>query len=339
MSRRTATWIFIALVFMALVIAAAVGADRAPTRDEVEARGVTYESQVMRPGSGPDVAVVLVEGVIVNGVGSPGDGNVGGDSLIALLDRLDRDNSISGVILELNTPGGAVLASAEVADRVRKLKDDGTPVVAWMRDSAASGGYYIAAGTSRIVAHESTITGSIGVILTYLNIEGLAQKVGIKPVVIKSGELKDMGSPFTELSDKERSVLQGIIDQAYASFVDTVAAGRDMPKSRVRELADGRIYTGLQARRNGLVDEIGGSAAAIDEIEDLLEEDDVNVVRYQPSYGLLDALGLASARNDALAKVATGLTSGVVPGAVAGAGAGTPGHPGALPNVEYRAVL
>ena len=330
-----------AIAFVVLVVWAASAAGGAPADEGVSAGNVDYQRTVVEGGDGPDVAVVPVEGVIVNGSGSPADGTVGGDALIELLDELADDDDVEGIILEMNTPGGAVLASAEVADRIKKLReDDDKKVVAWMRDTSASGGYYIAANADTIVAHPSTITGSIGVILSYLNLQGLADKVGVKPVVVKSGKLKDIGSPFKPLTDEEQKVLQSIITEAYGDFVEVVAEGRDMDEEKVRVLADGRIYTGRQAEANGLVDELGSQDTAIKEMEDLLDEDDINAVRYDAVVSIFDAFGFAAQGNTKLLdEVARGLTSGIAQPGGTPSSRGAAGHPGALPQIEYRAVL
>lgn len=269
------------------------------------------------------MAVVHIDGVIVNGDG--GSGETGADAVVSLLESLRDDDSISGVILQVDSPGGSVVASDEIAAAVRKVSDSGKPVVAWMREVAASGGYYVSANADRIVAHPQTMTGSIGVILELANVTGLADKVGYKEVVIKSGKLKDMGSPFRDLTAEERQVLQRLINEAYVSFVGTVAAGRDMSTSAVRKLADGRIYTGEQARALGLVDDLGDRTTAYDAMADELrvDSDSLDVVEYSRSSSLRDLfLGAASdLRPPSVSSIAQDVKAS------------------ATPRLEYRAVL
>lgn len=338
MSRRVAVWIFLTVVFVGIVVGIAVGASRAHVDGAatIDSKVPGYRGSTVQDGHGKRVAIVPIAGVIVDGSGSPGQNTIGGDDLVDVLDALDENDDVAGVILELNTPGGAVLASTEVSDRVRKMD---TPVVAWMRESAASGGYYISSAADRIVAHPATITGSIGVILEYVNLAGLADKVGVEPVIVKSGKLKDMGSPFRDLTSEERRVLQAMIDEAYGDFVAAVANGRDMSESDVRTLADGRIYTGRQAKSNGLVDRLGGRSAAYREIARLVhdEADDLRVVRYEQHFDFWDYFaaarsGLGSPDMQRLVGDSLGLPAGAQGGTVRDFGGG-------LPHLEYRAVL
>jgi protease-4 len=339
MSRRLAIWIFVAVGFVAAVVAIGFAADEAGLNGSdttLHSEGIAFKPITLQDGSGPTVAVVPVSGVIVDGNGN-GNGTVGGDELVALLDHLESDDRIEGIVLEMNTPGGAVLASAEVADRVRSMD---TPVVAWMRESSASGGYYISSAADKIVAHRTTITGSIGVILEYVNAAGLADKVGVKPVIVKSGKLKDMGSPFRALTPEERDVLQNMIDEAYADFVKAVAKGRDMSIDDVKEIADGRLYTGLQASKNGLVDTLGGRAEAYDAIARLIDDsdgDDLNVVRYEQHFDFWSAL--TSAKSN-IGSNQLQRAIGVALGAEAlDASPLAPQLGSSLPTLEYRAVL
>jgi protease IV len=174
------------------------------------------------------------------------------EQLVAFRD----DNSIKAVVLRVDSPGGGVAPSQEIHDqiaRVAKVK----PVVVSMGSVAASGGYYVSLPAARILANPGTITGSIGVIMEVTNIEELFRKVGLKSQVVKSGEHKDIGSPLRGMSDSDRRILQGVIDDVYEQFVDAVAEARQMAPAKVKVLADGRIFTGRQAVTVGLVDELG----------------------------------------------------------------------------------
>ncbi len=161
-------------------------------------------------------------------------------------------------------------------------------MVAAMGEVAASGGYFVAAGADRIVANPSTFTGSIGVILVLVNLERAAGKVGVRPVIIKAGRLKDLGSPFRSLTLEERRILQGLIDEAHDRFIGVVAEGRHLPEPEVREIADGRPLSGLQAERLGLVDRLGDFDDAVAEAEDLAGVDGASVVEYQRPFSIAD---------------------------------------------------
>lgn len=209
-------------------------------------------------------------------------------NIIAQLDAAEDDPNVDAVILNIDTPGGGVLASDAIYNRVRELAEV-IPVVALMGDTAASGGYYIAAGASEIIAHRYTWTGSIGVIAMLPNFEEAAGKLGIRMTVVKSGALKDLGSPFREMTEEERALFQTLIDEAYDGFVEVVSDGRGMPEDRVRELADGRIYSGQQAQALGLVDGLGDRSTALERARELADDEGLTLVEYQPIRGLFDA--------------------------------------------------
>jgi protease-4 len=191
------------------------------------------------------------------------------------------------VVLEIDSPGGGVTASDEMHQSVLDFEENtGEPVVVSMQDVTASGGYYIATAADRIVANKTTLTGSLGVIFEIPNFAEAADKYGIKQVVIKSGKYKDIGSAFREMTPEERDILQSFVDDLYAQFVDVISEGRDIPKDRVREIADGRVYSGLQAKKLGLIDSFGGLDEASAIAGNLAGTSDTTVVRYvqQPSF-------------------------------------------------------
>jgi protease-4 len=219
-------------------------------------------------GAGPDkIAVIRVIGPITReGLGGLplGSGGAGSRRIVALLDRAQRDPAVKAVLLELNTPGGSVVASDEINRKLQTLRRERKVVVALMTEVAASGGYYVAAGADHIVADPTTITGSIGVVLTLTNIEELSRKIGWRTIVFKSGALKDLGNPNRPVTPREAAILQEFVNEAYGRFIDVVAQGRRMDRARVSSLADGRIYSGGQAHRLGLVDSLGGFTEALD---------------------------------------------------------------------------
>jgi len=174
-----------------------------------------------------------------------------------------RDNSaVKAIVLRIDSPGGGVGPSQEIYDEV-KLVDKEKPLVVSMGSVAASGGYYIAAPARRIVANPGTITGSIGVIMEFTNIQDLFEKIGLKSEVVKSGQHKDIGSPMRPMSEADRLILQGMIDDVHSQFIESVAEGRHLDVEVVRKLADGRIFSGRQALTQGLVDELGNLQVAI----------------------------------------------------------------------------
>jgi protease IV len=174
------------------------------------------------------------------------------------LQKAEEDDGVKALIVRINSPGGTITASDLIYREIESFKTRRKiPVVAVMMDVAASGGYYAALAADSIVALPTTVTGSIGVIMLAVNAQGLMEKIGVVPMAIKSGEMKDAGSPFRPLTPQERAVFQSVIDQMYGRFVTLIASSRKIPEDRVRAFADGRIYTAEQAKALGLVDDIG----------------------------------------------------------------------------------
>ncbi len=212
------------------------------------------------------IAIIYVDGMIVGGRGQVGLFTEGGgtDALIRQLHTARDDNSVKAIVLRINSPGGTVPASQEVGEELKKIRALGKPVITSMADMAASGGYWLAACTDKIYANPSTITGSLGVYMPYSNWEELYKKIGVRQEKIKSGPHKDILSPDRQLTEEERAIIQVMVDDMYNQFVEIIAEGRHMDPATVRQLADGRIYTGRQAKEVGLVDELGNMYDAID---------------------------------------------------------------------------
>ena len=173
------------------------------------------------------------------------------------LRKASKDDNVKAIILRINSPGGTITASDtiyhEIVDFKQRTK---LPVIAAILDVGASGGYYVACAADTIVANPTSVTGSIGVLMLTVNAHGLMEKIGVAPVAIKSGAMKDAGSPFRALTPEERAVFQGMIDDMYGRFVKIVVRSRKIPEARVREFADGRVYTSEQALSLGLIDKV-----------------------------------------------------------------------------------
>jgi protease IV len=179
------------------------------------------------------------------------------EQYIDQLRELRKDNSVAGVLLRIDSPGGAVAPSQEIYKEILRYREDNKPLVVSMGNVAASGGYYIASPAMRIFANPGTITGSIGVIFRFPEYYKLMDKIGLKMETVKSGEFKDIGNPHREMSPKERVLVQSLIDDTYEQFLDDVCIGRRMSKDTLRPLADGRIFTGRQAVLHKLIDTLG----------------------------------------------------------------------------------
>lgn len=208
-------------------------------------------------GSGARIAIIEAKGTI-------GDGQQGVDcdKIVKLMKKYEKDDDIKAVVLRVDSPGGAVAPSQEVYDQVVKLKKKKKVVVS-MGNLAASGGYYISAAADKIFAEPGTLTGSIGVIFMHFNVKGLLELAHVEETTLKSGKYKDTLSPFRAVGDTDREEIQGISDDVYRQFVQAVADGRNMKFEEVAKIAEGRIYTGDQAKKLHLVDELGGLEDAI----------------------------------------------------------------------------
>lgn len=203
--------------------------------------------------SGDRIALIRVEGVIMDS-----------QQTVTDLRRYSENPAVKAIVLRIDSPGGGVVPSQEIYDEVKRVRaKNNKTVIASMGSVAASGGYYIAAATDRIVANPGTLTGSIGVIMETANVEGLLQKIGVEGVVIKSGKYKDVGSPLRKMSEEERALLQSVMDDVHQQFIEAVAEGRELELAVAQALSDGRIFTGRQAKEAKLVDELGDLEDAI----------------------------------------------------------------------------
>jgi protease-4 len=271
--RSKRRWRFVALTLVALfVLTYCVG----------------YISDVVKESS-PHIARIEISGVI--------EQDLDRDKRLA---EIADDSHVKAVILHLNTPGGTVVGGESLYNSIKNIKSK-KPVVAVMDDIATSAGYMVALPTDRIFAHNGTLTGSIGVLLQSAEFTDLAQKIGVHMDMIKSAPLKGSPSPFEKMTPAVRASMQSVINSFYTIFIDMVARDRKMNKAQVIELADGRVYTGVQAVNVRLVDAIGGEPEALDWLKKVKKIDESLAVRDiemepKPSkfQQILDELGLKS---------------------------------------------
>ena len=217
---------------------------------------------------GDKIAIVEIKGIITQST-----------EIIEEMRQYADDEAVKAVILRIDSPGGGVGPSQEIHREVVKLKTK-KKVLASMGSVAASGGYYIACASDLIVANPGTITGSIGVVMEFTNLEELLKKIGVKGVVLKGGEHKDIGSPFREMTPGEKRIMQDVIDNVHQQFIKAVAEGRKMDQAKVVPVADGRIFTGEQAKQFGLVDEMGNLEDTVDMAAKLVKIDGRPTVIY-----------------------------------------------------------
>lgn len=226
--------------------------------------------------TGDKIVTLELSGVILDSSG-----------FIRKIKKFEENPNVKGYIIKINSPGGGVAPSQEIYRYLRKLKK---PVYASMSSMAASGGYYVAAACDKIYALPGTITGSIGVIMKFTNMKELYSKIGIKSETIKSGLYKDIGSPDREMTAAEKKLLQASITDVYNQFVGDIVKGRNIKKATLKKYADGRIITGNQAQKIGLVDSLGTHYEAFIDMKKSLKLKDVELYEYKHKMGFLDKL-------------------------------------------------
>jgi protease-4 len=235
-----------------------------------------------RPGRfafGDKIGIVEIKGIITQSA-----------EVIEEIHQYQEDEGVKAIILRIDSPGGGVGPAQEIHREILKVKSK-KKVVTSMGSVAASGGYYIACASDLIIANPGTITGSIGVLMQFSNFEELLKKIGIKGVVLKSGEHKDIGSPFREMTPEEKKIMQGVIDNVHQQFIQAVAEGRKLDRAKVVQIADGRIITGEQAKKLGLVDQMGNLQDAIDTTAKMVGiEGKPNILYPRKKFSLLELL-------------------------------------------------
>ena len=230
------------LLFLALILLALVGIS-------------SITSEWVQQGTKNRIGIVDITGLITDS-----------QYITNQVKKFRQDKRIRGIILRIDSPGGAVGPSQEIYDEVLKTRESGKTIYASMGALAASGGYYIASAAEKIFANPGTLTGSIGVIMAFSNAKGLMEKIGLQPEIVKAGEYKDIGSPARAMTQKERTLLQSVVTDVHQQFIEAVASGRDISVAEVTKIADGRILTGRQAYSLNLVDQIGGLQVSIDQL-------------------------------------------------------------------------
>ncbi|MBD3345066.1 MAG: signal peptide peptidase SppA [Chitinivibrionales bacterium] len=198
-----------------------------------------------------------------------------------------NDNSIAGVIIRVNSPGGTVAPSQEIYSEIMRFRDFHKPVVVSMENIAASGGYYVACAAKTIFANPGTLTGSFGVYMRFPHFYELSEKIGIDMTTIKAGKFKDLGNPYRKITPKEKDLLQNLLDDTHNQFIEDIAQARSLNHDSVRALADGRIFTGRQALRLGLVDTLGSHTDAAEYIKSVCGlPDNTKIIEKRPSEGI-----------------------------------------------------
>jgi len=231
-----------------------------------------------------NVALIPIEGVI----GESADGFASGVSsqdIVSFIEEADKNSEVKVILLEINSPGGSAVASDEIAAAVKKTQK---PVVALIRESGASGAYWIASATDHIIANRMSITGSIGVISSYLEFSGLMEKYGVGYEQLIAGDHKDLGTPYRKLTTEEKNILQKKLDKIHDFFIEEVATNRKLEVAKVQKIATGEFFLGVEALQLGLVDQLGGK----DETEAYIQQQyalpEVNYLTYQHQAGFLD---------------------------------------------------
>jgi len=280
-------------------------------------RAPRFEETTVQDGSGPGkIAQVTLRGIITSSAsGTLGETMV--DDLKIQLHQAAMDKDVKAIVLYVDSPGGEVTASDMIYDAVCRARDR-KPVVVYMGSLAASGGYYVSCGGSYLMADDTTLTGSIGVIIETLNYQSLMGKVGVDEVVFKSGQFKDMLSGARPMTDAEKAYVQNMVMQTYGKFVGIVARERKLPEAQLRAgIADGRVISGRDALGDKLIDGLGQIEDAYDKARELSGAQDAPVVRYETNFGFGKLLRLFTGRSEA-SKVEIELPGAITPRLEAG---------------------
>lgn len=291
-------FLFLSFIFNVLLLSAVVSTAAVRNTHNMQEDFIAGDA-----GSQNKIVVIDISGVIMN--------EEAGGLLFSSTDMVtkvstelsyaEEDDCVKAVILRVNSPGGAITACDTIYDQIKRFrkKRPDVKVTAFYETVSASGGYYVTAGADKIIASPTCITGSIGVIMSFYNLEELYQKIGLKDVIIKSGQFKDIGSPSRPMTDKENELFREMLNEMYQRFLAVVDEGRkNLDMDKVKELADGRVFTGEQAKLNGLVDETGYFEDAIETTEKIAGISGAKVIKYGKIPSFIDVLFGASGRQE-----------------------------------------
>ncbi len=235
-----------------------------------------------------NVALIPIEGVITADGGKFfGQDTVRSSTIVEFIEAAEKNSPVKVILLEINSPGGSAVASDEVAAAVKRAEK---PVITVIRDVGASGGYWIASATDYIIANRMSITGSIGVISSYLEFSGLMEKYGVGYEQLTAGKYKDIGTPFQKLGKDERTLLQKKLNTIHEFFIEEIAVNRQLDQGTVRELATGEFFLGVEALQLGLVDKLGDKTTAEEYIKQMYGLENIDYVLYEEEHGLLAVL-------------------------------------------------
>ena len=242
---------------------------------------------------GDKIAIIPIKGSIVTTMAPTifQQGTIGPDEIIPLLKAAEKNENVKGIVLEINSPGGAVLASKEIVEAVKGMEK---PVVAWIRDIGTSGAYWVASASDVIVADELSLTGSISVVAAYLEFSELFEEYGVTYESLKTGKYKDIGSPFKKLTDEERALLLKKMDIVHEAFVTDVSENRNLEKEVVDDLATGIYYLGQEAYDLGLVDRLGGKELAMNLTKELANITEAGVLKLEKKSGFFEVFNKLS---------------------------------------------
>ena len=237
-----------------------------------------------------NVAVINVAGVITGSGGSSpfGESVASSQEIVSYIEDASNDQMIEAIVIEINSPGGSAVASDEIADAIKKANK---PTVAIIREAGASGGYWIASAAEHVIANRMSITGSIGVISSYLEFSGLMEDYGVSYERLVAGDNKDLGSPFKALNQNEKAIFQKKLDLIHDYFIQAVAENRELSEAEVRKIATGEFYLGVEALKLDLIDQLGSSNELETHLKEVIGLEEVTYAYYYKETGLLDVLG------------------------------------------------
>jgi len=298
------------LLFVVFIFTSVAAAMKEAGGVASKARNVT--EQIVREGGGDKIAHIDLEGIITSSGNRSGHSMV--DNFAAHLEAAIADDMVKAIVIRINSPGGEVTASDRLHQMIQRA-DDKKPVIAYMDTIAASGGYYAACGTRHLMAHPTTFTGSIGVIMQSVKYAEMLDKVGLSMEIYKSGEMKDLLSGTRETRPDEIALVNELIGETYDRFLEVVAENRDLPASDLRDspFTDGRIFSGRQGLAGGFIDSNGFIDDAYDKAAELAGISNPSIIRYQTSLGFFDIFGSFASVREAPAKVEIDVSDRLLP--------------------------